>query len=101
MRDIQETLTTTARVLVTPSEMAKKKAAQAIGKFPIEPIIRDLAAICARELANEWEGMGLRAADHADIPDVAKKVVKRLIDALAEIPEDFAVPLGEYLRLRG
>jgi hypothetical protein len=89
----------TAQVLTTPSERDRKVAMNFLQDLQVEPIVRDLAIIAAREVANTLEANGTRAADYADTTDMAKKVaamVKKQIGG-----DYFQAVFRDHLRNRG
>ena len=93
----------TAQVLTRPSENDMRVALSVVDDVPLPPIIRDLAIICAREVANVFEQSGLRAADYADNPDLPAKVAAIVKKALSSGKgrELFETKFREYLRMRG
>jgi len=74
-----------------------------IANVSSDVILRDLAITCAREVSNVLEQHGMRPADYADIPDLAKKM--QIVIGRALSSENgkslFETKLREYVRLRG
>jgi hypothetical protein len=97
----EEGLSATARVLNLPSGVTKELASQAIEQLDLDPIIRDIGFIVAREIANELEAMALRPADYVDLPDMPQMVAGMVASELAAAPEVFVKALIEQLKLRG
>jgi len=93
----------TAQVLNTPTETDRKVANTLIANVSSDAILRDLAITCAREVSNVLEQHGMRPADYADIPDLAKKM--QIVIGRALSSENgkslFETKLREYVRLRG
>ena len=89
----------TAQVLITPSERDRKIAMSYLQDLQIEPIVRDLAIIAAREVANILESSGLRAADYADITDMPAKVAAMVKKKISS--EYFEAVFRDHLRNRG
>lgn len=93
----------TAQVLAAPTDSDRKTAKALLKTVPQGPIVRDLAIVCAREVANVFEQHGMRPADFADMSDLSTKVQLLLKEALAsdEGQALFEAKLREYVRLRG
>jgi hypothetical protein len=88
--------------MIRPSPISKEQAAQAVKDFQLGPVLRDLGIVCAREIANELEGMGLRPADYLGMSDLVPTVIARLADALSGSPSEvFQHSFLATLRLRG
>ncbi len=89
----------TAQVLTMPSDRDRKIAMSFLQDLQVEPIVRDLAIIAAREVANVLETNGLRASDYSDSTDMPAKVaamVKKKISG-----EYFEAVFRDHLRNRG
>jgi len=97
----EEGLTTTSRVLNLPSGVTKELASQAIEQMDLEPILRDIGIITAREIANALEAMALRPADYVDLPDMPQMVAALVAGELASAPDEFTKALTDQLKLRG
>lgn len=91
----------TGRVLTLPSGVTKELAAQTIEQLDLQPILRDIGIIVAREIANELESMALRPADYVDLPDMPQMVAAMVAGELASAPDSFVKALTDQLRLRG
>lgn len=96
-----ESLTTTGRVLITPSDVLRKQAQGCIERCSVEHILEDLAQVTADEVGDELHAAGLRPADFADMEELPAIVSRRLIAALQTPPADFVKNLRETLRLKG
>lgn len=89
----------TAQVLTTPSERDRKIALELVSEVSTDLVIRDLAIIAAREVANVLESNGLRAADYADIADLPEKVAGMIKAKIGS--EYFIEAFRDHLRGRG
>ena len=98
---VEEGYTTTAQVLNLPATATKDLASQSIEQLDLDPIMRDIGAIAAREIANELQAMALRPADYVDLPDMPKIVASRIAGELVAAPPLFVQSLIEQLKLRG
>ena len=58
----------TGVVMTTPSSITREQAVQLAKSCRIRPIIRDLGALAAREMANELTAANLRPAKEARQP---------------------------------
>lgn len=65
------------------------------------PILKNIGIGAAKEICDELERMGLRAADYADLPDMPELVAARIGAELVKAPTDFVAALLEQMRLRG
>lgn len=97
----EEGFTSTATVMNLPSGVTRDLAAQAIDYIDLDPILRDLGGLVAREIANELETMALRPADYVDLPDLPKIMATKVARSLSATPEVFVRALIEQLKLRG
>jgi hypothetical protein len=93
--------TVTAQVLTTPSSVSVSQARQVARAVRVRPVIRDLAAVLARELSNEYQAAGLRPADYANDEEVARMLADRVCRALEDHPGAFAKYLAAYLSMSG
>jgi hypothetical protein len=91
----------TAATLVAPSALSKEVAAKVVAEFDLAPVLRDLAAAAAREVANKLDGVALRPADYAIMAELPDLVSKRIVQQLADDPSTFAKMFADYLQLRG
>lgn len=92
----------TARVLTTPSENERTLSVQLVDEgVDLDLIIRDLAIISAREVANVLESHAMRAADYVSVPEIWKLVMARVSDSLENSPETFISAFQEHLQARG
>lgn len=89
----------TAQVLTTPSERDKKIALELVNELSTDLVLRDLAIIAAREVANVLESNGMRAADYADVADLPEKVAGMIKAKIGS--EYFLEALRDHLRGRG
>jgi hypothetical protein len=96
-----EGYTTTGKVMILPSGVTKDVAAQAIEQIDLEPILRDIGIIVAREIADELQRMGLRPADYVDLPDMGHMVAARVGSEVSLCPPPFLAALMSHLRMRG
>ena len=91
----------TAQVLTLPSGVTKELAQQAIETVDLDPVLRDIGIIVAREIANELDAMALRPADYVGLPDMPQMVAARLAGELAAAPQVFVQALLQSLQSRG
>jgi hypothetical protein len=89
----------TAQVLTMPSERDREIAMTYLRELQVEPIVRDLAIIAAREVANVLEANGLRAADYADTTDMPQQVAAAVKKKIGS--EYFDAIFRDHLRNRG
>ena len=97
----EEGYTTTAKVLTLPAGVTRDLASQAIEQLDLSVIMRDIAAVVAREIATELQTMALRPADYTDLPDMPQMVAARVAGELAAAPPEFVQTLIEHIKLRG
>jgi len=91
----------TAQVLMTPSTREKQIATKAVDEeLAVDLIVRDLAIVAAREVANVLERYAMRAADYADTPEMWQNALKKITNALRD-REAFASTFQEHLQARG
>jgi hypothetical protein len=93
--------TTTGQVLTRPADVHRQQGQRCVDQMNMRPILTDLAAIAAREVANELHAYGLRGADFADAPDLPKEVLKKILAEIAQPSEDFEKAFRAFLRMRG
>jgi hypothetical protein len=93
--------TGTGRVLTSPSGMSNKLVMNVVGEMPLDAVIRDLGNSAAREVATILEGMTLRPADYATLPQLPETLRTRLTSVLTKEPEKFAKAFTDALHLKG
>jgi hypothetical protein len=98
---LKETWMATGTVLTMPSGVTKELAANAIEALDLEPIMRDIGIIVAREIADVLQTMALRPADYVILPDMPQMVAARIGAELSQAPNPFVRALIEQLKLRG
>jgi hypothetical protein len=91
----------TGVVLNTPGSITRAQAVALAKECRIEPLIRDLGALAAGEMANEMSAANLRAADFAEQDEIGSILRDRIVKQLLDAPESFYRALGEHLRARG
>ena len=89
----------TAQVLTMPSDRDRDIAMSHLKELQVDPIVRDLAIIAAREVANLLESKGLRAADYADTTDMPQVVAAAVRKKIGS--EYFEAVFRDHLRNRG
>ena len=89
----------TAQVMTTPSDRDREIAVTYLKELQVEPIVRDLAIIAAREVANVLEANGLRPADYADTTDMPQRVATAVKKKIGS--EYFEAVFRDHLRNRG
>ena len=92
---------TPAAGLVTPSQLTRERAEKVVVEMPLEQILRDVAVVAARELANGLETVALRPADYADDIRVADAMAVRLAEELSRRPYLFTRHFLDQLGMRG
>ena len=91
----------TGVVLTTPGSITRAQAVTLAKDCRIDPLLRDLGALAAAEMANEMSAANLRPADFADHEEIGMILRDRLIKQLLDKPDSFYRALGEHLRARG
>ena len=91
----------TGVVMNTPSSITRQQAVQLAKDCRIQPIVRDLGALAAREMANEMTAANLRPADFAEHDEIGTILRDRIVKQLLGKPDEFFRALGEHLRARG
>lgn len=91
----------TGSVSITPSTISREQVLHLAKTCPLDPIIRDLGAVVARELANELSAANLRPADYAEFAELGPIVRDRVIKVLLKNPNDFLGSVAQHLRMRG
>jgi hypothetical protein len=94
-------VTTTAKVLNMPSSATVAIAQRVVEDLPLQPILYDLGAVCARVIGDELLSRALRPADYADLEELPHELCEILAKTLAQVPEDFVHALVEHLKMRG
>jgi hypothetical protein len=89
----------TAAVLTRPSGLDLELATRIVRQIPLDSINRDLGAIAAREVADELQRHGLKAADIASLPDLPQLVARRLVARLVR-SDEFARSFTQHLLMR-
>ena len=90
----------TGAVLTQPSGIDMELASQVLRQVSLDAVNRDLGVIAAREVADELERQGLRAADFANLPDFPAVVARRIVARLSR-SESFAEAFRQHLGMRG
>jgi hypothetical protein len=93
--------TTTGQVLTLPSGVSREQAYRCVKEYPLEGVLRDLATVAARDLADEMSQAGLRASDYADEEGLPKLLADRIIEELKAAPEVFEQTVRDQLKMRG
>lgn len=92
----------TAQVLATPSDNERALAAKLVEEgLDLDLLIRDLAILSAREVANVLESHAMRAADYVSVPEMWESVLARVGRVLKKNPEAFISAFQEHLQARG
>ena len=79
---LQEGPVDTGTVLTTPNTLVKAQAVRVARSCALRSVLRDLGAVVAREMGSELSASGLRPADFADHPEVAKVLKERVLKAV-------------------
>jgi hypothetical protein len=92
----------TAQVLTTPSDSARALAVKIVEEeVDIDLLVRDLAILAAREVANALSSHALRPADYVSVPRIWETVLSKISGALGRNPEAFIAAFQEHLQMRG
>lgn len=91
----------TGSVLVKPSSLSTDLASASIEAMNLAPVLTNIGVLCAQAIATELEGLALRPADYAGLPELPESVAKRVAKELAKAPTQFVAALIETLKARG
>jgi hypothetical protein len=72
----------TAQVLTSPSDDDREAVLEAVNSIDLDPVVRDLATLIVGAVADTLHTMALRPADYADMTDLPKSLVSRLVKVL-------------------
>jgi hypothetical protein len=92
---------TTSLTLLAPTTMTVESAKKVIQDMDMDPIVKDLAAIMAREISTTLLQANLRPATYAHMQELPVLMQKKLQAALKEAQDVFAENLAKHIRLHG
>ena len=90
----------TGAVLTTPSQLSQDLVSKIVSEMPMSILMEQIGKLAAMQIADELERQGLKPADYARVPDLPKKMAKR-ISGRIQGSELFLRGLVEGLTQRG
>lgn len=91
----------TAAVLSLPSSLTRDMAKEAADKVDMGAVVKEAAVMISSRVADAMLQAALRPADYADLRDISDALVEKLIERLAEKPEEFFNAFSQQLKALG
>ena len=91
----------TSLTMIAPSTLTVESATKVLEEMDMEPLIKDLATILAREMAKVLLQANMRPATYSHMKKIYPMMIERIKKTLDEQQEEFSQITASHLGLHG